>query len=202
MDFKQIYAIKNERKKQIKSLCSNIKETSGIYMFYRWNEEKQKWCVYIGQSQTSVLERCATHLDGYKSKNPSHIDKSLKAHGLYSKTNKDGWMLKVLLYCEPDKCNLWEQHYIYQHRQVEAYYVYNITIGSQGKGKVDFQERSQEKLKRYKNGKTKGQNAVLKQVKLYFDKYLDYVIKGKPNKIKERKLKEFEELLKGENKNE
>lgn len=198
MDYKQIYAIKKEREKQIKKLCSNIQNKSGIYLFSRWSSIKQKWCMYVGQSQTSVLERCASHLDGYKKKNPSHIDKSLKAHGLYSETNRDGWQLKILIYCEPEKCDFWEQYYIFQYRQVETYDVYNITIGSQGKGKVDFQERSQERLKRYKNGKTKGKNAVLKQVKIYFDKYLDYVIKGKPNKIKERKMKEFEELLKGD----
>ena len=37
-----------------------------------------------------------------------------------------------------------------------------------------------------------------KQVKEFFDKYLDCVIKEPSNKVKERKKKEFEELLKGE----
>ena len=199
MDYRKIYTIKNERKKQIKSLCPNIKEKSGIYLFYRWSEEKQKWCVYIGQSQTSCLERCATHLDGYKSKNPSHIDKSLFVHKLATQ-KADGWKLKILKYLKPEDCNFWEQYYIDKYRKMNAVSpieLYNVTIGSQGKGKVDFQERSQEKLKRYKNGKVKGQNAVLKKVKTYFDKYLDFVIKGKETKIKQRKLKEFEEFLKG-----
>ena len=197
MNYRQIFAKKNERKKQIKQLCPTIQDTSGIYMFYRWSEEKQKWCVYIGQSQASCLERCASHLNGYKSKNPSHIDKSLKNHGIYDKNNLSGWKLKMLKYCEPQDCNYWEQHFIARYRQIADAELYNITIGSQGEGKVDFQERSQERLKRYKNGKDKGRNAVLKQVKTYFDKYLDAVIKEPTNKIKEKKLKEFMELLEG-----
>lgn len=198
MDYRKIYAIKKEREKQIKNLCPTAYDSSGIYMFYRWSEEKQKNCVYIGQSQTSCLERCATHLDGYKSKNPSHIDKSLFVHKLATQKT-DGWKLKILKYLKPEDCNFWEQYYIDKYRKMGTVELYNITIGSQGKGKVDFQERSQEQLKRYRNGKTKGQNAILKKVKTFFDKYLDFVIKGKETKIKQRKLKEFEELLKGEN---
>ena len=53
--------------------------------------------------------------------------------------------------------------------------------------------------KGYYQGVAFGKNRAVQEIKTYFDKYLDFVIKGKPNKIKERKLKEFEELLKGEN---
>lgn len=193
MNYRQIFARKNARKQQIKQLCPDIEDKAGIYMFYRWSEEKQKWCCYIGQSQTSVWERCASHLDGYKTKNASHIDKSLFTHKLATQ-KKDGWQLKILTYCMPEYCNGLEQEYIAQYRKLDAI-VYNVTIGSQGKGKVDFQERSQEKLKRYKNGKSKGKIATLRQIKVYFDKYLDFVIKGKETKIKARKLQEFKELL-------
>lgn len=195
MNYRQIFAIKNERKKQIKELCPTIQDSSGIYLFYRWSEEKQKTCCYIGQSQTSVWERCASHLDGYKTKNPSHIDKSLYKHKLATQ-QKHGWHLQILEYCSPEKCNELEQKYIAEYRQYN-YDLYNITIGSQGEGKVDFQERSLERLKRYKNGKNKGKNAILKQIKVYFDKYLDVLVKEPTNKIKERKLKEFIELLEG-----
>lgn len=200
MDYRQIFAINQKRKEQIKKLCPDIKNKSGIYLFYRWKPEEQKWCLYIGQSKTSVLERCANHLDGYKAKNPSHIDKSIKTHGLYSGDNSLGWNLKILRYCKPEECDELEQQYIDTYRKGERNIVYNITIGGQCEGKVDFQERSQEKLKRYRNGRLKGENAVLTKVKTYFEKYLDFVIKGKPNKIKERKYKEFEEMIKGEQK--
>ena len=194
MNYRQIFARKNARKQQIKQLCPEIKDSPGIYMFYRWSEEKQKKCVYIGQAQKSCLERCASHLDGYKTKNPSHIDKSLFVHKIATQ-KPDGWNLEILQYCEPENCNELEQKYIAFYRTLENTELYNVTIGSQGKGKVDFQERSQEKLKRYKNGKSKGKIATLCQIKVYFDKYLDFVIKGKETKIKARKLQEFRELL-------
>ena len=193
-NYRQIFARKNARKQQIKQLCPDIEDKAGIYMFYRWSEEKQKKCVYIGQAKTSVLDRCASHLDGYKSKNPSHIDKSLYVHKLFTQKS-DGWKLKILTYCVAEQCDYLEQEFIRQYRTLDVVELYNVTIGSQGKGKVDFQERSQEKLKRYKNGKNKGKIAILRQIKVYFDKYLDFVIKEPQNKIKQRKLQEFRELL-------
>ena len=199
MNYRQIFAKKNERKKQIKNLCPAIRDDAGIYMFYRWSEEKQKNCVYIGQAQKSCLERCASHLEGYKTKNPSHIDKSLFVHKLATQ-KADGWNLRILKYLKPEDCNFWEQYYIDEYRKLGNVELYNITIGSQGKGKVDFQERSQDQLKRYKNGKNNGRNAILKEIRNYFDKYLDFVIKGKETKIKARKLQDFRELLYGEDK--
>lgn len=191
-NYRQIFARKNARKKQIHLLLPNIQDRPGIYKFFRWKDGK--YCVYIGQSQTSVLERCASHLDGYKTKNPSHIDKSLFVHKIATQ-KPDGWNLEILQYCEPKDCNELEQQYIALYRTLENTELYNVTIGSQGEGKVDFQERNQEKLKRYKNGKSKGKIAILRQIKVYFDKYLDFVIKGKETKIKARKLQEFRELL-------
>ena len=195
MNYRQIYAIKKKRKEQIKELCPEIDETSGIYIFLRWKKEEKKWCVYIGQAK-NLLERCANHLDGYKTKNPSHIDKSLKTHGIRTKENPEGWLLNVVAKCSIDELDTMEKDFIEYYRKKGNTKLYNITIGGQNEGKVDFQERSQEKLKRYKHGKEQGEKKVLEKVKTYFDKYLDYVIKGKPNKIKERKLKEFEDFLK------
>ena len=195
MNYRQIYAIKQKRKAQIKELCPKISEKSGIYLFFRWKIEEQKWAVYIGQAK-NLLERCASHLDGYKTKNPSHIDKSLKKHGICTEATPNGWQLMILQECDYSECDELEKKYIEIYRKEDKHIVYNVTIGSQGKGKVDFQERSQEQLKRYKHGKAQGEKELLERIKVYFDKYLDFVIKGKTNKIKERKLKEFEELLK------
>ena len=192
MNYRQIFARKEARKRQIDLLVPGIQDRPGIYKFFRWKDGK--YCVYIGQSQTSVLERCASHLDGYKTKNPSHIDKSLYKHKLATQI-KGGWDLEILQYCEPKDCNELERQYIALYRTLDNTELYNVTIGSQGEGKVDFQERSQERLKRYKNGKNKGKIATLRQIKVYFDKYLDFVIKEPQNKIKERKLQEFRELL-------
>lgn len=194
MNYRQIYAIKKKRQEQIRELCPSIKATSGIYCFFRWKAEEQKWCVYIGQAK-NLLERCANHLDGYKSKNPSHIDKSLKKHGIYTEKNPSGWQLMILQECDYMDCDRLEQKYIELYRKEDKHIVYNVTIGSQGKGKKDFQERSQEQLKRYRHGKAQGEKEVFEKVRTFFAKYLDFVIKGKPTKLKERKLKEFKEFL-------
>lgn len=104
----------------------------------------------------------------------------------------------ILQECDKKDLDKLEQKYIELYRKEDKHIVYNVTIGSQSKGKVDFQQRSQEKLKRYKNGKAQGEKEILDKVKTFFDKYLDFVIKGKPTKLKERKLKEFEEFLNDE----
>ena len=198
-NYAQLYAIKQERRKQIKQLLPSIEDKSGIYMFYRKKEDKT--CVYIGLATKSVWDRCSQHLDGYKTKNPSHIDKSLKTHGLYSSQNEDGWKLSILTYCSSDKCNKLEQMYISHYRSMENIVIYNITIGSQGKGKVDFQERNQTKLKSYANGKQIGYEKARKEIALLFAKYLTYDVK-KANILSQKAKERFEKFLKGASENE
>jgi hypothetical protein len=41
-----------------------------------------------------------------------------------------------------------------------------------------------------------GRKNAVREVKVFFDKYLDYSVKGVSNKIKERKYNEFKEWLK------
>ena len=197
-NYAQLYTIKQERRKQIKQLLPSIEDKSGIYMFYRKKEDKT--CVYIGLATKSVWDRCSQHLDGYKTKNPSHIDKSLKTHGLYSSQNEDGWKLSILTYCSSDKCNELEQMYISHYRSMENIVIYNITIGSQGKGKVDFQERNQTKLKSYANGKQIGYEKARKEIALLFTKYLTYNVK-KANILSQKAKERFEKFLKGASEN-
>ena len=71
----------------------------------------------------------------------------------------------------------------------------NIESGG-AKEKFDINERKSGKT--YTQGVEYGEKKTIRQVKEFFDKYLDCVIKEPSNKVKERKLKEFEELLKGE----
>lgn len=193
-NYRQIYAMKNERKKQILKVNPNIGTGSGIYMFFRTKEETNQFCVYVGQAK-NILERCAGHLEGYKKQNPSHIDLSLKTHGLIIKDYLFGWNVSVLEYCDKSKLNELEQKWIQNYREKENVILYNVTIGSQGTGKVDFQERKQTQLKRYSNGKNFGYEKARKEIKYLFDKYLDFTIKGKPTKLKIKALSKFEEFL-------
>ena len=75
MDYKQILAIQRANEERIKKISPIINHESGIYLFYRNNEEGE-FCVYVGQAK-DLLQRTAQHLTGYKKKNPTHNDKSL-----------------------------------------------------------------------------------------------------------------------------
>lgn len=189
MELKQRFAILNDKKRIIKNLYPEITNESGIYCFYRTNEDGVD-CCYIGQAK-NLLNRTAQHLMGRQ----QHIDKSLYVHKLYSEDNKTGWKLTVLQKCGLDELDRWEQCYIKFYSNTENVNVYNVTGGGQRDKKADINERQQTKLKSYKNGKNLGYDQAKDYVKVMFEKYLDCGIKGKTNKIKERKLKEFIEWL-------
>jgi hypothetical protein len=156
-------------------------------MFYRYNENNEK-CVYIGQS-VDILRRCCEHLS-VKAKE-QHIDKSLAKHGLWSETNQIGWRVKVLALCDKNELDKAETMFIDRYLKSGEFKVYNVTGGGQLDKSKDIGERQQTKLKSYKNGKNLGAEKVKEQIRIYFEKYLDVIIKGKTTKIKERKLKEF-----------
>lgn len=188
MELKQRFAILNDKKKLIKAICPEITNESGIYCFYRTNEDGVD-CCYIGQAK-NLLTRTAQHLMGRQ----QHIDKSLYVHKLYAEDNKTGWKLKVIAKCNEFDLDYFEQTYINYFLNA-GFKVYNVTGGGQRDKKADINERQQTKLKSYKNGKNLGYDKAKDYVKVMFEKYLDCGIKGKTNKIKERKLKEFIEWL-------
>lgn len=199
-NYKQIFAIKRQNEERIKQLCPKAIHTSGIYFIHR-QEDGFKFG-YVGKAQTSLLSRLADHLVGYKTKNPSHIDKSIKKHGLYDELkNPCGYKVSIICYCKPEECNEKERHYIKECAN-KGWQLRNTENGGL-LGKTDINER-QPSLG-YRDGIKQGEKNMLKKVKVFFEKYLDFVIKDKPNKIKERKYKEFVELLnyeKGVNENE
>ena len=190
MDLKQRFAILNEKKKIIKSICPEITTGSGIYMFHRMNEYCQ-FCVYIGQAK-NLLNRTAQHLIDKK----QHIDKSLYKHKLYSRDNQTGWSLSIVKLCSIEELDKYEKYIIDYYSTIDCK-LYNVTGGGQFDKAEDIGQRYEVKLKSYRNGKAIAYDKAREYVKTMFDKYLDYTIKGKTNKIKERKLKEFEEFLGG-----
>lgn len=191
MDMRKHFAQLNDMKKVIKSICPEIQNKSGIYLFYRINEDNEK-CFYVGQSK-NVWVRCADHILWEKGKT-QHIDKSLYVHKLFNENNPYGWRLKVIKYCDKSQLDLAEQFYI-DYYNSKGFRSYNVTGGGQLDKKSDIGQRIQTKLKSHKNGKIMGYEKAREEVKVFFDKYLDYSIKGKPTKIKERKLAEFQDFL-------
>ena len=183
-NYRQVFAIKNKNKNIIKKLVPNIQDRSGIYILTR--EENGFRYGYIGLATVSVWTRLAEHLSGYQ-----HIDLSIRNHGWYSNSNPTGYKIEYF-YASSDKLNDLEQEYIKKYAN-DGYQLRNKTSGSQGKGKFGIADNKPSKG--YYDGVSYGTIKTKRKVKEFFDKYLDYKIKGKPNKIKERKLAEFGEFI-------
>ena len=188
-NYRQIYAIKKQNEEKILRLCPDAKQESGIYLFYRINEQNFRFA-YIGQaSKNNLLSRLADHLSGYS----QHIDLSIRKYGLYDEEkNPYGYKIMVLCYCPSEECDEKEQYYIKQYAD-EGWQLRNVTGGSQGQGKFNMNEGKS--TKGYRDGLVQGRKNTQKEIKELFDKYLTYDIKGKPGKIKTRKYDEFTAFL-------
>jgi hypothetical protein len=187
-NYRQIYAIKAENEKKILRVCPDAKRESGIYCFYRINEQGFKFA-YVGLATKSVLTRLAEHLSGYN----QHIDLSIRKYGLYDEeTNPFGYKITVLCYCPEEECNEKEQYYIKQYAD-EGWQLRNVTGGSQGEGKFNLAEGKSPKG--YREGLEKGYQNARKDVAKLFDKNLTYSINGKPGKRNQAAYEKFTEFL-------
>ena len=183
VNYRKLFTVKKRLGETLKIACPNINDKSGIYFYIR--ETKDKKYIYLGKA-TSLLDRNIDHLQGYKQR----IDVSIKKRGFYSKDNPTGWKLNVLNFPK-DQLDEKEQYYIELYQKA-GYELYNIESGGTT-GKTDINQR---KIgKGYYDGIARGKEKTKEQVKTYFTKYLDYSIKGKPTKIKERKFAEFTDFL-------
>lgn len=185
MNFKQRWSIDQKNKQRWLEQNPSLNDNAGIYVLTR--EENGFKFAYIGQSK-HILQRLAEHLRGYQ-----HIDKSLRKHKLWSKDNPTGWSLDFFVNCEENMLDSGEQYWIKEYAS-QGYQLRNKTAG----GQVDKVGFDMENTGGYRRGVAYGRAKAIKDIAVFFDKYLDFVIKGQPNKIKERKLQEFEDLLKGE----
>ena len=190
MENRQRWAIQRKNEQIIKRLCPTITNASGIYLFYRKNENCEL-CVYVGQAK-KLLQRTAQHLTVIKKE--THIDKSLYAHKLYSEKNPDGWKVKVLEFADTKDLDELEKHYINKYKEA-GYKIYNVTGGGQIDKAEDIGERQQRKLKSYANGKKYEYERVRKEIAKLFEKNLTYSINGKPNKNKEKAFEKFKKFI-------
>lgn len=187
--YRQLLALQESLKRKWLAVNPNLNNKSGIYFLTR-NEDGIRYA-YVGQAKW-VLTRLASHLQGYE----QHIDKSLRKHGLYSPENPTGWYVNFIN-CDESLLDEKEQFYIKMYSQ--NYQMLNKTIGGQGQGKKGMDCNTERKG--YRKGVEYGRAKTLKEIAELFDKYLDAVIKGKPNKTKERKLEYFYNLFGGKNGN-
>ena len=183
MNYRQIFAVKNKLKQDLLKVNSKLDNQSGIYIFTRY-ENGFKYA-YIGQA-LHLLDRLVSHLQGYE----QWIDLSLKKHKLWNKDNLTGWEIDFI-HCNENELNEKESEIIKKYADA-GFQLRNRTGGSQGKGKFAIVDNQR---KGYLKGKQDGKIATLRQVKVYFDKYITATIKPPENKIKQRKLQEFMEML-------
>lgn len=184
MNYKQIYARKKACEKRITDTFGDIPNTSGIYVFARVDENGIKYA-YVGQAK-HLLSRIAEHLLGYQ-----HIDLSIKKHGLFCAENPNGYNL-LCIEAPENELDTQERRNISLFAEM-GYQLRNKTIGGQNKGKDGLDDNKPSKG--YHDGLEQGRKNAINEIKVLFEKYLDFSIKGEPNKIKERKFAEFEEIL-------
>jgi hypothetical protein len=185
-NYRQIMAIRKANEDKIRKACPIATEHSGIYVFWRIDENMFKYA-YVGQAK-NLLKRLAEHLSGYQ-----HIDLSIKKHKFYDEeTNPYGYHVEIICHCPEDELDGREQYWI-KHYADQGYQLRNKTTGSQGEGKAALGEGKSNRG--YRDGLVQGRKNTQKEIKELFDKYLTYDIKGKPGKIKQRKYDEFTAFL-------
>ena len=134
-------------------------------------------------------ERLASHLSGYE----QHIDRSLKAHGLYSEDNPNGYKVNFLHYPE-SKLDEMEQYYIQLYAE-KGWALKNKTAGSQGVGKVKIADFKP--AKGYMDGLKQGRKNLAKELSHIIDKHLTVQLKPdkQHNKVSQRAFEKFKGLL-------
>lgn len=190
-NYSKIFITKRDVEEQLKLACPNLEHKSGIYFYTREKlEEGGGFACYIGKS-VDVAERCISHQISWSQR----IDKSLKSRKYYSKYNLNGWKLNVL-YFPTEVLDEKERYYIELYKS-KNYEMLNIENG----GTLNKEIIGEKKPSRgYHDGLTQGEKKTKEQVKTYFDKYLDFVIKPPTGKVKERKFQEFADFLNGNDK--
>ena len=176
-------AIQRHNIQRLKKLNPDIDNKSGIYFLTR-NEPQ----IYIGQAR-HLDERLASHLSGYE----QHIDRSLKAHGLYSEDNPYGYKVNFLHYPE-SKLDEMEQYYIQLYAE-KGWSLKNKTAGSQGVGKVKIADFKP--AKGYHDGIKAGRRSLARELSSIIDKHLTVTLRENKanNKTSQKMFEKFKELL-------
>ena len=188
INYKKLYAIKENNRKRILKVCPDMKNQSGIYFYTREDENGISY-FYIGQS-VDCLERNISHLSGYQ-----HIDLSIKKRGFYSEDNPYGWKLNFIHYPERE-LDRWEQYWILVYTKKGYQCRYNKTSGGQGDGKEKINEFKPSKG--YRDGIQQGRKNMARELSSIAEKHLKIEIREdkKHNKVSQKQYEKFMDLLK------
>ncbi len=188
-NYKQIFAKKSEAERRLREICPEAAtHRSGIYFYTR--EDMDGKHAYIGKA-VDITERTISHMNGYQQR----IDISLKSRKFYSELNPSGWKLNVLYYpkAELDK---WEQYWIDRYRS-EGVDLYNVESGGTD-GKTIIGERKLPKT--YREGVAYGKELIARELRHIIKTHGFTIEPSKHNKVTEKALAKFWELLNYENK--
>lgn len=191
-NYKQIYAIRKANEEKIRKLCPKVTENSGIYAFWRIDENGFKFA-YVGQA-LHICQRLVDHMTGYQ-----HIDLSIKKHKLYDEeTNPHGYHIELVEECSQERLDERERFWIKRYADL-GYQLRNKTLGGQDGEKSVLSEGKS--TKSYRDGLAQGHKNTQKEIAKLFEKNLTYEINGKPNKNKQKAYDKFTDFL-NENKTE
>lgn len=182
--YEEIKARNEQIKKQWLSVNAILSDASGIYILTR--EENGFKYAYVGQAK-HVLSRLVDHSNGYD----MWIDLSIRKHGLFSKANPTGWMVKSYS-CPESTLNHFETLFIREYAG-KGYQMRNKTSGGQCAGKTGI--TSNKPAKGYYDGVARGRANVQRELRDMFRVSLEVSIKGKPNKNKEKALRRFMDFI-------
>ena len=186
-DFRKVFAMKAEREKRIKKICPDIPNSSGIYVFCRIDEAGIRRA-YCGQA-VNLLERCASHLGEY-----DHIALSLKKHGFYGNENPYGWKLDYRTYPKSELDD--KEVKTIKSFADKGFQMYNVTAGSQGKGKQVTGQYKQPKT--YSQGVQQGRKNMARELSSIAEKHLKIELRADKanNKVSQKQYGKFMDLLK------
>lgn len=186
MDYKklrQAKAIEATNKKRLLKVNPKLDDGSGIYILWRTETHG-----YVGQSK-GILTRLAQHMAGYE----QHIDRSMKAHGLYSEENKGGYKIDFF-HCPVSELDEKEREYI--QKAIDAgWNVKNKTGGGQDEGKEKIADYRP--AKGYRDGIQQGKKSLARELFHIINTHLVVSLKPekKNNKVSIKALEKFKDLL-------
>lgn len=183
----QIKAMENKNKKRLLEVNPKLDDKSGIYFLTRKDEDGINY-FYIGQAK-QILTRMAQHMVGYQ-----HIDLSIKKRGFYSEENPYGWKINFFYY-PITMLDEAEQKWILEYTKKGYQCRYNKTSGGQREGKEKINEFKP--VRGYRDGLAQGRKNLARELSDIIEKHLIVGLKPEKqnNKISQRALEKFNELL-------
>ena len=182
-------AIEKQNRERLLKVNPKLNELSGIYFLLRTDENGFRFG-YIGQAK-NITQRLCGHLAGYK----QHIDKSLKAHGLYSEDNPYGWRVEFLNFPE-SQLDEKEKYYIKLYAD-KGYQLRNVSVGGQGSERDSGTIGERKPPKGYFQGILQGKRVLARELSSIAEKHL--IIRLKPekehNKVSQKQYEKFNQLL-------